>query len=317
MNPVPPTTADSNPSSAPIPVSIVIAVWHGVAALEACLGALAHQRDDATEVIVVSNRPFPPDVGAKHAWSKLIEAGSTLLIPDLWAIGIARSTHPIVAITTAHFVPAPTYLSALRRAHTRLDAAGIGGAIDPRPDGDAVTWATYFLRYSAYIGWQSERRVDDFAGDNASYKRATLPTAPELDGQGFWEQQVHRTLIAAGHALAFVPDIRMTQWASFGFRAFCTQRFQHGREFGNERIQRAAASARLMRIATAPLIPLLILGRIAGRVMRSRRDLGPFLRSFPVIVAFALAWSFGEGIGYITGSASPEVRRPPQPVPRA
>lgn len=316
MNPLS-AADDARLSPGPIPVSIVIAVWRGLAALDLCLSALAQQRDDATEIIVVSNHPLPPGVGASHPWCKLIEADSALLIPDLWAIGIARSTHPIVAITTAHFVPAPTYLRALRQAHTRLDAAGIGGAIDPRPDGDAVLWATYFLRYSAYIGWRSERRVEDFAGDNGSYKRAALPTALELERQGFWEQQVHRTLVAARHGLAFVPDIRMTQWASFGFRTFCSQRFRHGREFGSERIRHAAASARLIRMVTAPLIPLLLVGRITGRVLRSRRDLGPFVRSFPVIVAFALAWSFGEGLGYLTGSASAEARRPPQPVPRA
>jgi hypothetical protein len=291
------------------PVSIVIAVWQGLAALDRCLEALARQRDDATEVIVVSNFALPASVATSHPWVRLVATRSTLLIPHLWSAGIAQSTHPIVAITTAHFVPAPSYLRELRQAHARLDTPAIGGAIDPPAAGDVVTWATYFLRYSTYLDWDSERRAADFAGDNASYKGAALQTAHEIDPEGFWEQPVHRALLASGHVLYFVPDIRVTQAASFGFGPFCVQRFRHGREFGRERIERDP-SARLMRIATAPLVPFLLLGRVVQRVMRSGRNLGALVRSLPVLICFVLAWSLGETAGYLAR------RRIPSPTGR-
>lgn len=291
-------------ATAALPVSIVIAVWGDCGGLEACLEALAAQRDADTQVIVVSNIPLPADFCSRHPWIDRAEASPALLIPHLWAIGMARSVHPIVAITTAHFIPAANYLSMLRRAHARLDAVGIGGAIDPPPNGDSVTWATYFLRYSTYLGWDSVRAVEDFAGDNASYKRAVLALSPDLVDQGFWEQRAHRALVERGHRLCFLPEIRLTLSTSFGVRRFCAQRFRHGLQFGRERVADAGVLARLVRIVSAPLIPLILLARIAGRVMRTKRYRGRFLRAFPILGMFVIAWSAGETAGYLTRSGN-------------
>jgi hypothetical protein len=292
-----------------MPLSIVVAVWGDTAGLDECLAALERQQDAQTRVVVVSAVAVPEQTRRRFPRADWLEEDPGLLVPHLWAIGMAQSTTPIVSITTAHFTPAPDYVAAVRAAHARLDAVGVGGKIDPPRGGNAVAWATYFLRYSSYLSWDRERDVADFAGDNGSYKRAAVAAHPGcLDG-GFWEQSFHRAVVAEGKTLRFVPEIRVTQQASFAFRNFMAQRFRHGLEFGRTRTRSAGRATRWFRTLTMPLVPALLLGRIAGRVWSSGRDFGPFLSCLPILFAFVLAWSAGEALGTVGGREAPLERR--------
>ncbi len=57
---------------------------------------------------------------------------------------------------------------------------------------------------------------------------------------------------------------------------------------------------RVLRLASSPLIPFVFLAKITRRVLRSRRDLGSFVVSLPVLFGFILCWSVGEVWGYLT-----------------
>ena len=278
-------------------LSIVVAVWGDTAGLEECLAALEPQQDHQTRVLVVSAVPLPEEIRRRFSWAELREEDRQLLVPHLWTIGIRHATTPIVSTMTAHFTPAPDYVAAVRAAHARLDAVGVGGRIDPPRCGTADAWATYFLRYGTYLSWDRERGVTDFAGDNGSYKRAAVVAHPQLLEEGFWEQPFHRAVVAEGKALRFVPQIRVTQRAGFGVRRFMLQRFRHGMEFGRTRRAGAGRAARVARTMALPLVPAVLVAKTAGRVLRARRDLAPFVRCLPLLFAFVLAWSAGEAVG--------------------
>ena len=119
---------------------------------------------------------------------------------------------------------------------------------------------------------------------------------------GFWEPEFHRALLAEGKTLAFVPALRVTQRASFGIRCFCAQRLSHGRHYGEDRMQAKSWLARLARVATAPLIPVVLLLKIAQRLRDRPSYLGPFLRALPVLLLFISAWTLGETWGYLTSA---------------
>jgi hypothetical protein len=167
-----------------------------------------------------------------------------------------------------------------------------------------VDWATYFLRYSAYLAYDREQTVADLAADNASYKRAAVLAYPEFLQQGFWEQELHARLRAEGHSLTFVPAMRVRLRASFGFAPFLRQRFLHGRTFGQARLRGQGITWRAAAILGSPLIPAILLAKVALRVLRSRRDWRPFLASLPITTAFALAWAAGEASGYVAPGQS-------------
>ena len=293
-------------------VSIVIAAWPDLAGLADCLEALSGQRDSATECLVVATFPAPAEWSARFPWAVWNRADSGCLIPHLWGLGMTRSRGDIFAITTAHFTPAADWIQSIRSAHARQPSWAIGGRIEPPRGRGPVSWAIYFLRYSSYLRYQHEQTVPDVAGDNASYKRVALAAYPGFLRDGFWEQELHRRLWAEGKAPVFDPAIRVTQRRAFGFWAFLRQRFQHGKQFGRTRAQRWKTLPRLAAGLVSPLIPVLFLGKILFRVARSGESIGPFVAALPALVCFLVAWSAGEGWGYLF-AARPGRAQPRQP----
>ena len=278
----------------------MIAAWPDAAGLSSCLGALEAQRDEQMQVIAAFTIDPPAELVARFDWVQWLDPAADALIPNLWSKGMAVASGEIVAITIAHFVPASDWLEQIRQAHRRLDSAGIGGAIDPPRGGSAVDWATYFLRYSNYFKYEREQTVTDIPGDNASYKREAIAAHWESISEGFWEPEFHRLLLATGQSLTFVPEIRVTQRASFGIRRFCAQRLSHGRHFGRDRMRDKPWIFRLAGLVAAPLIPVLLLAKIVRRLIRKPSYFGPFLASLPVLLLFIVSWALGEAWGYVT-----------------
>jgi hypothetical protein len=279
-------------------VSVVVAAWQDTAGLAECLEALAPQHGNGTEVIVVSSAECPPQLKDRHGHVAWVDAARDLSIPGLWGLGLQRSSRDVVALTTAHFTPAPDWVPAIRRSHARLDSPAIGGPIDPPRGGSLVDWATYFMRYSAYARCDREETRDDLAADNASYKRAAVLAHADLLRDGFWEQDFHRRFRRAGRTLTLVPEMRVRQRRSFGFRRFARQRFDHGRRFGRARMSGRGTGTRIAYLLGSAAVPALLLARISSRVVRNGRDLGRFAAGLPILTCFVVAWTVGEAMGY-------------------
>ena len=281
-------------------VSVVIATGPEKEGLTACLEALEPQRQDGTEVFVVTDRSYPAEVHARFPWVTWARADASDLVPQRWAHGFGLARNDVVALTTAQFAPASSWLAVVRDSHGRLDCPAIGGPIDPPEAGGALGWATYFLRYSGYLACRDEGEVADLAGDNASYKREAVVALNGALRDGLWEQELHRLFRGKGHVLRWVPAMRVRQQGDVAFLAFMRQRFRHGLRFGRTRMKGKGWPMRLPAIALSPLIPLIFSAKITARVLRSGEHLGPFLRSLPVLAAFLLAWSAGEACGYLS-----------------
>ena len=142
------------------------------------------------------------------------------MTPRLWAAGMDIATGAIVAITTSHFLPAPDYEAAILSSHQRLDAGGIGGRIEPPIGNGPVAWAVYLLRYSEYLGLAARPSVEDFAGDNGSYKTSTLAGyRDQIRAKGFWEHELHQQMSRDGIILVYDPTIEVRQAVAFPFLA--------------------------------------------------------------------------------------------------
>ena len=279
-------------------VSAIVAVWGHVGGLVDCVRQLEAQLDGRDELIIVTGVSLPDDLKI-FSNCRVVEGEASLLIPELWGIGIQNATKDLVAITTSHFLPNQDWLHEIREAHRQFDTPAIGGFIAPpnKAAGSMSNWATYFLRYSQYLSYLSTSAVDELAGDNAAYKRDKI-----LEGDlvnGFWELDYHRQLLRQGEELIFVPTIGVVQNAGFGFWSFIRQRYQHGVKFGLVRRQGWGVVSRWMHILASPLIPLILLSKVLVRVLRSRRFLSAFFYSLPALFCFVLAWALGETVGYI------------------
>lgn len=278
-------------------LSVVIGVASPAHRLEKCLNALAGS--DA-EILVVSslNSGFARTFATAHPDVKMLSHPELHLVPELWERGIRASTGELVALLAADCVPAPGWVERIFASH-RSGEAGIGGAIEIVP-AKLADWALYFCRYSRYMLPFAKSLVADFAGDNASYKKAALDLCARTRERGFWEPEIHAELLRHGLHLTIDPSIVVHLHNSQSVAEFLAQRFHHGRQFGRDRAARMAAGQRLLRIVSSPLIPLVLLKRVAREVLKRKRHVPQFLASLPLLAAFFLSWTAGEVAGYLT-----------------
>ncbi len=286
-------------------LSIIIGSQNAKSSISNCLHALESQRNgEEVEILVVDNSTddTPAIISSQFPQIKLVRAARDKLMPQLWEAGIQQSTGECVAITTSHFVPASNWIKEILKAHEDRYPA-IGGAIENNEASGLVTWAVYFCRYSPYMLPFSEKTVEDFAGDNASYKRSALDRCREARRDGFWESFVHAEMRRQDLELLITPSIVVYHQKSFTFAGFMKQRFWHGRQFGSERAQKISGVKRTVYVLLSPLILPLYWYRITRRVIGKKKHIGAYLLSLPVLILFLLSWSTGETSGYVWPAA--------------
>ena len=263
-------------------LSVVMACPFGSAAPESARAAFLAQIDSSAgdELIVEEGEPG-------------------ILVPALWARGIARARGEIVALTLGSMTPDPGWNRALRETLAG-DLAGVGGAIEPEPSMGRLDWAIHLCRYSSYLLPFPEKDVKDLPGDNAAYRRAAIDPLRDTWKSGFWETEVDAAILAAGGRLRVTPRMVVRQGRSAGFAPFCRNRFRHGIESGRHRARLFSLPGRLLRAALVPAAAAALLLRIRRRSAERGRATG-FRRALLFLSVFLLVWSLGEAIGYVGG----------------
>ena len=231
----------------------------------------------------------------------IVEKGEPgVLVPALWARGIARSRGRIVALTLGSMTPDPGWERALRETLTG-DLAGVGGAIEPEPAMSRLDWAIHLCRYSSYLLPFPDNDVKDLPGDNAAYLREAIEPLREIWKDGFWETEVDAALAKNGGRLRVTPRMIVRQGRSAGFTAFCRNRYRHGIESGRHRARLFSLPGRLLRCLFFPAAAAAMLLRIRRRSGERGRAAG-FRRGLPLLAVFLFVWSLGEAVGYLKGN---------------
>lgn len=289
-------------------LSVVVASHNARTSVGDCLGTLHKQRSGFhAEIIVVDNSTDGTDaiVSTQFPGVTLMRSAPDQWIPELWETGVRASRGPIVALTTAHCVPDDDWMKEILAAHHDSAYVGIGGAIENDESAGITDWAVYLCRYARYMRPFEPYVIHDIPADNASYKRWALERCTDVRAQGFWEPDIHAKLTAEGYQLWMTPKIGVRHRRSFTFAEFMSQRFWHGRQFGSSRAARLSLPRRWARILAAPIIPLLMLTRIARQLMRRRRHLGQLLLAAPILGLFLISWAAGEAVGYLRSASDP------------
>ncbi|MGI8470332.1 MAG: glycosyltransferase [Pyrinomonadaceae bacterium] len=291
-------------------LSVILASQNARQSAEKCLREIENQCvKNNVEIIIVDNSTDKTAeiIAQRFPALKLVKASQNKLIPELWKIGIDESAGDLVALSTTHFVPAKNWIAEIRAAH-ESPFAGIGGAIENDERAGLVSWAVYFCRYSRYMLPFAQENVEDFAADNASYKRADLERVRGSWTNGFWEVFVHRAMIKEKMQLILSPEIIVYHQDSFTFSGFMRQRFAHGKQFGNARAGNISGAKRIALITLSPLIPFLYIYRITKRVFSRKRNIDKYFLSLPVLFLFLLSWSLGEFCGYLADNAETRMK---------
>lgn len=285
-------------------VSVVVGSNGAPGSVARCLAALEPQTgpDSNVEVIVCEPTASDDAVRARFPFARF-ETRPGELVPELWLTGIQLSHGEIVALTISPMEVADDWIATIRdRFGGNIDA--LGGAIEAADRLRLVDWAEYFCRYAADLPPFPVHESLDLPGDNAAYRRARLDEVQDSWRDGFWEPEVHRALKELGATLVHDPALLVRQGRSAGFGVFVRQRLVHGREYGRQRGLRFSLARNVIGIALSAAVPWLLLLR-AGRLVFARgRHRGRFIASLPLLLAFDLAWAFGEARGHLDASRS-------------
>ncbi|MEX5214726.1 MAG: glycosyltransferase [Nitrospiraceae bacterium] len=289
----------------PPDLSVVIGSHNAHTSMRDCLTSLRKQRNGCrSEIVVVDNSTDGTDAMVSEEFPDvtLIRSSAEHWIPELWEIGVRASRGSVVALTTAHCVPDEDWMKEILAAHRDSAYVGIGGAIETDDSASITGSAVYLCRYARYMRPFEPRLIDDIPADNASYKRWALDRCADVRARGFWEPDIHAKLIAEGHRLWLTPKIGVRHRGSFTLAEFLSQRFWHGRQFGSSRARGLPMPVRLAHILATPLVPVVMLTRIARQLMHKRRQVGRFLLASPILGLFLISWATGEAFGYLRPS---------------
>lgn len=283
-------------------LTVVVIVLEGPARLRSCLDGLRKQTPAPSMEIIV---PWDGTHGdCRQLETEFPEAAfprydGRRTYAQLRALGVAMATAPVVAITEDHCIGDPGWANAILEAH-RSPHAAIGGAVEKRAPDTALNWSFYLADYVRYSD-PPEGPSHHLTDCNVTYKKAAIEPIRDLWREEFHENTVHDALRRGGQSLWLSPRIAVWQKRHLEFGPAIWDRYAFGRLFGSTRVQGAGAGARLKFIVSSAVLPLLLMARVAGHVVRNKRYAGPFLRALPMLALVNTVWAFGEFTGYLTG----------------
>ena len=290
------------------PLAVILASIDAAGTFRGCLERWLHELDGHGEVLVVdsSRDGTALEIAACFPRVRVLRRPPGRLAPELWRDGLEATDAPLVALSTTRMHPVPGWRVAMLEELEATGAAVVGGPIKPADshDRDHVSMAIYLLRYINYLPPLINRERIEPPGDNAVYVRERLDGLEALWKEGFWEVEVHRALRARGVPVVMATGAPVVHSGEGRLFPLLGQRYAHARHYGASRARRFTTADRLVRIATSPLVPLVLLGRIVAALAARGQSLRPWMPALPCLLPLLAAWSLGEARGMGAGLLS-------------
>lgn len=286
------------------PISVVIASKVGAPFIDQCLASIAQQAADLdAEVIVVTpgSEDYAARIKDQFPWVRIVRDPSITKVPALRRRGVEEATGDYVAIIEEHCSAAPDWLQQAQAALARGNYAAVGGAITDYGYDRLRDWVVYFVEYNGSLPPVAAGETDSLNEANIAYRRQLLLEHKDLLDEGYWQMTLHPTLLARGHKLLAAPEMVVYHRGPFDFLYYLHQRFLFSRAYAGVRAQAQSPVRRLAYLVAAPIIPLLLLGRMTRTVLRKRHRVGAFVRTLPLTVPAVAVLVAGEWIGCLLG----------------
>lgn len=290
-------------------VSVVVASGAGGEFLFRCLASLAPQVAELGAELLVVDRvggETAERVAREHPEARLLQtpAGERPSVPALRRRGALEARGDVVAILEEHCVAPPHWLRSLRDAFAdapeEATPVAVGGPILDDDFDRVRDWVVYFSEYHNFLPPWPDGPRELLNGANIAYPRSRLLAHEALLATGYWEVVLHPLLAREGEMRA-VSQMGVHHTGPFDFGYYLEQRYLLSRVWGGTQRDAVSGARRLLYLLAAPLFPALLLARIAARAFRSGRRVPQFLRALPLLVPVAIAYVWGEWLGYLLG----------------
>jgi hypothetical protein len=223
----------------------------------------------------------------------------------LRARGLAVAHGDVIGLLEDHAVPDENWCAQVVAAH-REHYAAIGGAIENGVD-RPLNWAVYYCDFGRYQNPLPAGKSALASDANVTYKRSALQPIRATWEESFREVVVNGALIARGEGVALRPDIIVYQnRRTLRLGDALRERFVWGRSYAATRSALLGNPRRMAYTVLSPILPAILLLRMADTAWKRRTHFGEFVRALPFTVMLVTMWSIGEGVGYLT--ARPRAR---------
>jgi glycosyltransferase involved in cell wall biosynthesis len=274
----------------------------GAPFIDDCLASIKEQaKHCAAEVIVVAcgTSEYAHRIGRMFPWVRVIHRAGRESVPALRRYGVEQATGEIVAIIEEHCLAAPDWLQQAIAAHASGEFGVVGGPVVDHGYKRLRDWVVYFCEYNNYLPPWRHGEWHELGSANIAYSRSVLLKYNSLLGAGYWEATLHPPLMADGVKLRAVPEMVVHHRGPFDYGYYLQQRYWFSRAFAGAR--KLPRSRKTVYFLTAPVVPFLLLARMAQRVWRHNCRVAKFMLSVPLLIPALFVYVAGEFVGYAAG----------------
>lgn len=288
-----------------VELTVAVVTFSGSDPLDRCLQALCRQQG-ATEVEVIV--PYRAQLKGVEALIEKYPTVEFLSVPNpstyahMRSLAVRRARGGVVAITEDHCIPEDDWVVSIMEAH-KMPFEAIGGVVEKDEPDKLLNWALYFADYARYMPPMEAGEATQLTDLNVSYKGSALDSIASVWSEEFHEPEVHAHIREGGGSLWLSPSIKVRQRRAVPLADALNDRYRFGRLFGSRRVKQESFTKRSIWAAGSLLLPALLIIRVLTEVQKRGRHRIKAILSLPIMAGLMAAWSAGECLGYLTGSA--------------
>lgn len=220
------------------------------------------------------------------------------------ALAVGFATGEVVSFIEEHARALPGWLSAMRRAFSENDVAGVSGPATNLSSGTPKADAIHHLTYYNYSGIDQPTDVDFLPGQNSAYlrnvlieARRALPTLLQV------EPLLGAYLQINGKRQLFDPSVRWQHMSEDSVVLLMRGYFTINKVLGAElpAVRGWSRTIWTLRLLRIPLQPFVRIVKALLSIGRDMHAITLFLRNLPATVPIFAAGSAGQLVGMLFG----------------